>query len=135
MAKFLWKNEYSVGVEEIDFEHKQLLEAISELSEAIDNHSVNNKHEIVFDELESYIAHHFSTEERYFERFNYAGAKEHIASHRDFTEKIADFRTKYKNNEVEISNELIKFLEEWLRDHMLNVDRKYMECFAKNGLK
>jgi methyl-accepting chemotaxis protein/hemerythrin len=135
MTEFIWKDEYSVGVADIDFQHKRLMEAISDLSEAINTQTVEKEIEHVLNQLDSYVSHHFSTEELYFERFNYAGAKEHVIFHRDFAAKIAEFREKYEKHEVEISGDLIKFLEDWLLDHMLNVDRKYMECFAKNGLK
>jgi hemerythrin len=135
MTEFIWKDEYSVGVEEIDFQHKQLVKAIADLNHAINAHTVQTDIESVLNQLESYIAHHFATEELYFERFNYIDTKEHIKFHRDFTQKIADFREKYEKHEEEISIELIKFLEEWLTDHMLNMDRNYMECFAKHGLR
>jgi len=135
MIEFIWKDEYSVGAADIDFQHKQLMKAIADLSEAINKHTAEKEIGNVLDQLDSYISHHFSTEELYFERFNYEGAKEHITFHLDFAVKIADFRKKYENHESEISAELIKFLEEWLLEHMLNVDRKYMDYFARNGLK
>jgi len=135
MSKFQWKEEYSVGVAEIDFEHKRLIEAIADLSDAINAHTVESQMQHVLNQLDFYVSHHFATEERYFERFNYAGAEEHIKYHRDFEAKVAEFRKKYENHEEEISAELIIFLEDWLSDHMLNVDRKYMQCFSEHGLK
>ena len=135
MSQFIWKEEYSVGVEEIDFEHKRLVRAIADLDDAISQHVTANELESVLNQIDSYISHHFSTEERYFERFGYADAEKHIALHCDFAKKISEFREKYENGQTEISNELFVFLKDWLHDHMLNVDRKYMECFKEHGLK
>ena len=135
MSKFEWKDEYSVGVEQIDFEHKRLIEAIADLSDAISSHTVESEMEHVLNPLDFYVSHHFATEELYFERFNYAGASEHIKQHRDFEAKVAEFRKKYENHEEGTEKELSQFLEDWLKDHTLNMDRKYMQCFAEHGLK
>jgi hemerythrin len=132
---FLWKEEYSVKMEEIDTQHKRLVQLIFDLNEAIGNQMVRDKLGAILEELVKYADYHFSTEEKYFKQFNYEHAVEHIEEHRKFTEKVLDFRKKYQNNEIEISFALIDFLEDWLINHIMRSDHKYAECFIKNGLK
>ena len=132
---FQWKEEYSVGVAEIDQQHQKLIKTISNLNDAIGKNSLKQEMEGILFDLEQYVESHFSTEEKYFEQFAYENKAEHVSEHRKFENKIAEFKAKYLNKETEISFELIDFLEDWLLDHMLNSDRKYIECFAKNGLK
>ena len=44
------------------------------------------------------------------------------------------FESKIKNNEIEISFELIDFLEDWWIYHLQNQDQKYVKCFKEHGL-
>ena len=62
-------------------------------------------------------------------------ATQHIKEHNKFKGKIVELREKFKNNELEISFELIDFLEDWLLDHLMTQDQKYVKCFKEHGLK
>ncbi len=132
---FQWKEEYSVHVKEIDDQHKRLVETIFKLFTAINQQSAGDIFKNILNDLTEYVEHHFSTEEKYFKAFNYEFADEHIKEHRRFAEKIADFKKRYVNHEIEISFELIDFLEDWLLEHLITADQKYVNCFASHGLK
>jgi hemerythrin len=132
---FKWKKEYSVQVEEIDNQHKKLVEMIFELFTAINNQSTKEELGSILDNLIKYAGYHFSTEEKYFKKFNYENTTEHIEEHIKFAEKMIGLQKQYKNKEIEISFELIDFLEDWLLDHLITADQKYVECFKDNGLK
>ena len=131
---FEWKEEYSVQVKEIDDQHKKLMELISRLFDSINKHSTKDELSVILNELTEYTGYHFSTEEKYFKEFNYENTEEHIKEHNDFVEKVVDFKKRYINNEIEVSFELIDFLEDWLLGHLIESDQKYVECFKSNGL-
>lgn len=132
---FEWKDEYSVEVEEIDNQHKQLVAIIGNLFEALTSGKVKQELGEIFDSLLDYAKLHFDTEEKYFKEFNYESAEDHIAEHNKFKEKMLDLRSKFQNDEITISYDLIDYLEDWLIDHLMGMDRGYIECFKKNGLK
>lgn len=129
-----WKEEYSVQVKEIDDQHKQLLKVISELNDAISSMQTGEKMESILDRLIEYADIHFRTEEKYFDKFHYEGAEEHKKEHRKFTEKMKKIRKNLKDNEMKYSFELIDFLEDWLLQHLMNEDSKYVKCFKSHGL-
>lgn len=130
-----WKEEYSVGVEEIDDQHKDLIGLILDLFNAINEKKTKEQLGEILKDLIEFADTHFSTEEKYFEEFDYENKEEHAKEHRDFAAKVIGLNEKYENNEIEISFELIDFLEDWLLDHLIEQDQKYKECFAKHGLK
>jgi len=130
-----WKSEYSVGVKEIDDQHKKLVATISGLFQVIDERKGQETLEKTFDKLVNYGIEHFETEEKYFDEFHYEFAGEHKKAHQAFKDKISDFYKKYKGNDVEISFELADFLEDWLLDHLATEDQKYVKCFKEHGLK
>jgi hemerythrin len=132
-----WQNKYSVKVEEIDNQHKELVDTIDKLFQILGIDKDEKKLLDIFLKLEKYAVDHFATEEKYFEKFKYNGAEEHIKEHELFKKKVLEIKNKYLQNKKSgvISFELADFLEDWLLDHLVTMDQKYVECFQKNGLK
>jgi hemerythrin-like metal-binding protein len=132
---FEWKPEYSVKVEEIDIQHKRLFALINELHDAINSTHTKELLNKIIDELVNYSVYHFDTEEKYFDKFHYKFSDEHKKEHELFKKKVVDIVKRYKNNEINISFEIIDFLEDWIIQHVTGSDHKYVECFQEHGLK
>ena len=130
-----WKPEYSVQVEEIDEEHKELVKLINKLYDAINTLKVKEELESIIKELIEFSQYHFDTEEKYFDKFKYEHSVEHKKEHKIFKEKMLDTSKKFKNKEIEVTFELVDFLEDWLIDHLIEEDQKYVKCFKNNGLR
>jgi hemerythrin-like metal-binding protein len=133
--KLEWDEKYSVGVEEIDNQHKKMFATINELLDAIEKRSTNEQLEHIIESLVQYKKFHFETEEKYFKEFNYDGAEDHINKHKDFNDKLISLREKYPDYSVEFAFELVDFLEDWLINHLMIIDQKYVKCFHEHGLK
>jgi hemerythrin len=130
-----WQESMSVGVKEIDDQHKQLLDTISTLNDAILDKSVEKALVSIFDRLFDYMEIHFATEERYFDEFDYPDAETHKAAHRFFSGRIIEMHKNIDKDIHELSLDLVAFLEFWLVGHVMVMDKKYMDCFHKHGLK
>ena len=130
-----WKPEYSVDIESIDNQHKKFIEVIENLYSAIQKNETDEKIEEIFGNLKDYIKIHFSTEEGYFEKFNYENSEEHKNEHINFKKRIEELMGNKKESRLKISLELIDFLEDWLINHLISQDQKYKKCFKENGLK
>jgi len=136
MAKsIIWSDDYKLGIEIIDSQHKQFVEIIDELYRSIQNLTSERELEGVLDKLVNYHTLHFATEERYFEEFNYEGTEEHKAAHHAFNQKISDFQKQAKEGTHDIGFDLIDYLEDWLVNHLATMDKKYVACFHEHGLK
>ncbi|MCX6793099.1 MAG: bacteriohemerythrin [Candidatus Falkowbacteria bacterium] len=133
--KLEWEEIYSVGVEELDNQHKRMFVVINELLEAINTNTPKDHLGNIIESLVKYKIFHFSTEEKYFKEFNYDGAEEHIKKHQEFNDKLTALKEKYSDYSIEFAFELVDFLEDWLINHLLVVDQKYKECFSSHGLK
>jgi len=90
--------------------------------------------ESVFTRIGEYAKFHFDTEERYFDEFHYAGAAEHKQKHQEFREAFAKISSDYLTDHITASFNLADFLEDWLFDHVMNMDKKYVSCFKEHGL-
>ncbi len=130
-----WESKYALGFREIDEQHHQFVKAIDELYDAIKAQKTETKLVEIFKKLEAYIEKHFATEERLFRKTNYPKTDSHIAEHRNFKSKLASIKAKLNHNEMEISFELIDFLEDWLVHHMNAVDKLYVRHLKEHGIK
>ena len=129
-----WKEEYSVGIEEIDDQHQHMVGIINDLFYIINNKEFDKVDEI-YERASQYAKYHFDTEEKYFEEFEYGDTEAHIAQHNKYNEKILEFSKQYNQNDTPMSFQVIDFLEDWWINHIQGVDKKYTECFHDHGLK
>jgi hemerythrin len=136
MTKSLvWENKYSVGVAELDNQHKRMFATINELIDLLGNKPTNEALLLIVESLVQYKKFHFATEENYFKQFNYAGADEHINEHKMFNEKLEILKSEFGGDPIQFSYELVDFLEDWLIHHLMTTDHKYISCFKEHGLK
>ncbi len=132
--KYVWKDEYIVGIEEIDTQHKHFFEIFDELDELLKNYSDENEESLIFasDKLLNYALYHFSTEEVYLEKCACPAAQEHISSHDTYREKMQILRDNIrKPNKIEGFKAIQDFAEKYLIKHIVNVHEKYADCFKK----
>lgn len=132
--KLLWKDEYSVNVKEIDDQHKQLFDVINNLIQVINTTPKEETIKEIIGEIAKYKAAHFATEEKYFHQFNFAGTTEHEAAHKMFNQKVGEIQSSHTGDIIALAFALIDFLEDWLLEHLVNMDQKYKQCFKDNGL-
>jgi hemerythrin len=133
--KLEWDEKYSVGVVQLDDQHKRMFATINKLLEAISTNTPEVHLGEIIDELLKYKKFHFATEEEYFREFDYEGAEDHIAKHHDFNNKLMSLKEKYPEPTIEFAFELVDFLEDWLINHLMTVDQQYTKCFKEHGLK
>jgi len=130
-----WDEKYSVKVMVIDEQHKKLFETVNNLIKILKGVPKKDEVSKIIDELVFYKKHHFATEEGYFERFDYLGAEDHKKKHELFDETLKMLVKKYGEDPITFAYKLIDFLEDWLIDHLMTEDQKYVECFTSHGLK
>ena len=129
-----WKDEYSVGVKEIDDQHKQLFVIINQLVEAIKTIPREDEIANIISKIVEYKIVHFATEEKYFHLFGFEGTDEHEEAHRAFNAKLIETQTAFKGDTMGFAFAAADFLEDWLIVHLMTMDQKYKQCFREHGL-
>jgi hemerythrin len=130
-----WSEDLSVGIQEIDEQHKVLLEILNELNDGL--HDVRRK-EIrleVLDKLIDYTKVHFAVEESLMRILGYPRYEEHKAEHDRLIGEIKEFREKFIQDPSAPTYELLVFLKRWLLNHIMKVDKHYEQHFIKMGAK
>ena len=129
MEKVRWKDEYSVGIEKIDRQHRHLFEIINKL---IDRSAASSDSKLVSEtltEMLNYAKEHFTTEEELMQEYGYPEIESHKEQHIYFFKATAELSINALNNQSMVSREIVEFLKLWLTLHILKCDMKYKEFF------
>jgi len=127
----LWDKKLSVGVNEIDKQHQKLIGIINSVYEKRDRQDKKISDDI--NNLVEFSRVHFSTEEKYFEKWNYPFTEEHNSEHEKMILKVLEFSDRFEKGET-ILEELAKFLKSWLEKHLKKHDFKYRDYIKNNNL-
>jgi hemerythrin len=130
-----WTEELSVGIQELDEQHKVLIELLNRLHEALITRTDILVINDILSELMQYTIVHFAVEESLMRILDYPLYEEHKKYHGELTNQVVDLQTKAKKREVTASMQLWRFLRNWLTRHILVEDKKYTHFFLERGLK
>ncbi len=125
-AKFIWKNDYNIGIEEIDKQHQKIFDIGNQISKLVfsDVNPLPYKEiQQILVELKNYTVEHFATEEEFMKLHSYVNYQSHKTMHTNFTESILNFE--HKDIELTDRYKLIELLDAvfvWITNHILKVD-------------
>ena len=126
MSYFPWSDEYSVHLRVIDNDHKDLVNTVNALHDAISDGAVRSRIGHIIGNLAQYVDEHFSREEALMETYDYPDLARHKRIHRHLTRTVHAIRIIFAKKPKEIDpNKLLTFLREWLIHHILEEDTKY----------
>lgn len=135
MPLLKWDESFSVKINLIDRQHQKLFSLANEYHQAIQDGKSTFALSNLLDGLAEYASIHFSTEERYFDRFNFENSQAHKQEHKILERKIIDLKSKEKTCIKVEEAEISKLLQIWLQGHIKGTDQKYIKCFQENGLR
>ena len=130
MELIKWPVEYSVGVAELDEQHKGLIALINRLIREGERAGMV---ENVLDALDKYVKEHFRTEEALMRAHQYEGLEEHRMEHEDFEEWLDAVKQTYGfTASGDLFAETVNaFLRNWMINHILKTDMDYKPLLGK----
>jgi hemerythrin len=131
-----WTEKQSVGVRDLDEDHKQVFAMINDLSDAIAAGYSRETLESVLAQLMHYTKIHLAREEEYFAQTKYPQAIEHKMEHDRMVKRVQDLIARFFNggSVVALSLELVSFLRDWWASHIERADKMYSAYFNFNGI-
>lgn len=134
MAFMEWKDDYSVGVNVIDQQHRKLVWLVNELYEAMRAGRASEAVGDVLKGLIQYTVVHFDTEEKYMQAHSYPYSLGHKREHEDFKIRAQDFNRQFQNGKLTVPLETSRFLKEWLDMHILGTDKRLGAFLGRKGV-
>ena len=120
-----WSQEFSVNIQEIDDQHKVIVDLINEVNDAVAGNGGPETVKQVIEQLVDYTTVHFTIEEALMRMFHYPGYEQHKQIHTKLLGRVLAFQKQYAKGNTQISSELLYFLRDWLLNHIVKVDREY----------
>lgn len=128
-----WDDSLILGIEELDKQHKTLVDNFTRLSEAVHD----GCSEKVIDELTNFLFDyakvHFTSEDDYMVKYSYPDIDIQRQEHGQFNRDANEFRQRIEQNGVsrELAIEITGKLVRWIIQHIRNHDRQMYEYFKE----
>ena len=124
MSLLQWKEEYSVGVEDVDHEHQEMIDLINEVHEALHDPKSAVGVDRFLGEIFARISAHFALEERIMQEAGYEEYGAHKEDHEKLLDELRDLMDDYetRNNLDEVI--LGRTLSDWFGIHFRTFDAR-----------
>ena len=126
---FPWHEKFSVGIPEIDTQHKGLIRLINDLHAAMTTGQGKQAVGKILDDLVGYTQVHFRSEEDLLRQKKYSKLANHQGEHKKLTAQVVELQEKYRGGRLMLTVEVMQFLKNWLADHIMGHDHQYAAEF------
>ena len=131
-----WSDKLLLGIPSIDGQHKQLVEMLNELYAGFKAGTAKQVMGPVLDRLIQYTATHFKHEETFFDQTGYPETKHHKLEHENLVKKVLEVQAKFKNDSGSVlTQDVMAFLRNWLIDHIMGSDKRYVSHLKDHGVR
>jgi len=126
MDRVTWNDSYSIGDDELDGHHQQLIRYI-QLLEDREERALRGPAYIqkVVDGLVEYTDYHFRAEEDRMKALDYPELEAHKKLHMDFIKDVSIFKDDFVRASPQLADRLLHYLVDWLMAHILNSDMHF----------
>ena len=136
MSFMQWSQKMSVGVPELDDDHKRLIDIINRLAEHAGDETKESVLRQALYGLQRYAEVHFRREEAVMSACSFKGLDHHKQEHLAFVERISTlnrtFEVQGKNAASSLPDDLLGYLRDWLNHHILIEDMAYRRAAENN---
>ncbi len=122
---FKWSPKYSVNIKSIDAQHRELVNIVNRLCNAVTRREGNKAIAEILDALTSYTQSHFRLEESLMHEAKFEDYEAHKLEHQQLLQQLDQLCTKHLFEETPIYFEMLTFLKSWLKGHLLGEVGKY----------
>jgi hemerythrin-like metal-binding protein len=129
-----WVREYSVNIAELDRQHQNLFRIVRHLRDAIASGHGEEVTEAVLTEVVHYTIHHFATEEGLMQQYGFPGTASHRIEHNTLTLELCRLQKEQAAGKPDAAECLLRFLQQWLKEHLLKTDKGYVAFLCSKGV-
>jgi len=132
MGLLHWENRYSVGIEAVDHEHRELVDLINRLYEEARAHGSKVAVLGFFGDLFKAISAHFALEERVMRERSYDQLTQHKSDHERLLDEIRDIMEDYEMTDLFDERLLAQRLDAWFSPHFETHDARFHHALDRH---
>ncbi len=124
MALIEWRDEFSLGIAEVDHEHRELIDLINAAYAHMQDDESAAEIDDFLGEIYARIAAHFALEEKMMRERGYDQLAEHKSEHETLLDDIRDLMDAYEDGVLSGETELAAKLQAWFTEHFRTQDAR-----------
>lgn len=124
MSLIEWKDEFSVGVAEVDHEHRELIGLINSLHDVIQTNADADQVLETLGEIYAQISAHFALEEKMMRASRYPAYGDHKEDHEVLLDELRDIMDEVEDDGSYDERRLADDLQRWFSLHFRTHDAK-----------
>ena len=124
MALIEWRDEFSVGVPDVDYEHQKLISLINDLHGAMSSDDSDVTVMDFLGEIYAHVSAHFALEEKIMRERKYDQYAEHKADHEVLLDELRDIMDDYEENAWFSDDAFANAVGNWFSEHFKNRDAR-----------
>ncbi|MDX8127542.1 hypothetical protein U737_09500 [Methylomonas sp. LW13] len=116
MNEFVWENQYLLGNEAVDQQHREIFDLANQLVSSKDTQALAENIMLLY----QHVREHFQAEEAFMKQHDYPEYQHHVQTHNVMLEKLIAFSAgihQQKRQEIDVSG----FMRDWIT-HMAEED-------------
>jgi len=129
-----WNEDYALGIDHIDTQHKHLFEIVNKIYALKDNAHVKEGIKNILYELNEYMQEHFDDEEAYMEKIGFPELPEHRLLHANIITQLSQF-VRSPNHRLDILQTKMRVMaKRLLIDHIIYEDMKIKQYVESSSM-
>ncbi|MEZ4439613.1 MAG: hemerythrin family protein [Polyangiaceae bacterium] len=133
MTYFQWDSRYDLGVDNMNTEHRGLVNLMNRLYDQNAAGATHAELAATLGELERATVGHFASEERYQASIGFPGLSSHKRIHEQLLTSFGEHKAEFVAKGGGLSQGFFAFLKMWLAAHIAGIDRKYADHAHKRA--
>lgn len=133
MTRIQWDAAWETGIPAIDKQHKQLVDHVGRLLDAImdGQTEIDIENSLFF--LAQYTDFHFRDEEEIMAETRYPALAEHRARHTEMREQVAEMVRTHVREPQALTVELVRYMHNWIINHVGTMDKALAAYLKQQG--
>jgi hemerythrin len=124
MTLIEWRDEFKIGIEEVDFEHQELIELINDLYSETKKEDYAMAVMDCLEEIFAKISAHFALEEKVMRDLQYDQYEDHKEDHEVLLDSIMNIMDEYADDNRLDEDEFADRLNDWFVRHFSTKDAR-----------
>ena len=131
MTLLEWREDFRIGIEEVDHEHHQLIDMINALHEELGGDRSGERTAAFLGEILAGISAHFALEEKVMRARRYDALAEHKADHERLLDELRDLMDEQAGGGALDEPGFSARLAEWFSSHFRSQDARLHKFLAR----
>ena len=124
MKYLQWRDEFTIGIDSVDFEHQNLMDMINMIYAELDNRRDIAQIRRTVGEVHAEISAHFALEERIMRQAGYEEFAAHKNDHENLLDQIRTLMDAIENDPEHALDLLSEQLADWFSGHFNSFDAR-----------